>query len=295
MSFQSYPSVSNINLILLSGNRRRNGNGAAHSVSQDLLDDRKYGARILRWKDKGIVNVITKEKSDSLWDAIDLVQIDDANGNGGSDNGPDNGVLWIDADRPTKDWNGTLLKRRLKLWKGQPKSLVIQQTMSNVGLQPLEGEHESGTSTHNNPVSCAIDLHGLMMHPSYLCYMQHPATKELRTYIKSSSRDHPANYLSNNLDIPVDIWSVGIFLFFAAETYLVHHGHNREGYVHSDQTDLNSLNLVETKQQIEKNHAGVIMDSGSHRRVQSIIDYFGGCSCSSIFHVPKHQLQRCSS
>mmetsp|Transcript_61062 Transcript_61062/g.149500 ORF Transcript_61062/g.149500 Transcript_61062/m.149500 type:complete len:490 (+) Transcript_61062:147-1616(+) len=297
MSFQSYPSVSNINLVLLPDSASRNED--LHG--EMLLRDNKYGARILMWKEstRGNVNVITKFKSGELWDAIDLIMIGDGSGSGegtgtttsnNNDNRPENnGVLWINADRETKDWNGSLLKQRLQLWKAQPTSLVAKQ------LSPNIDPHES----------CAFDLHGLMMHPSHLCYMQHPATKELRSYIKSLHRyrhDRPVDGEGFQLAHSIDVVSIGIFMYFIADTYIVDDNDHDDAPENGKGFLRNMINSAHTETGIRirngKSTDGNSISSTTedHRNhIQSILDYFGGCSCSSIVHLPQHKIQRCSS
>lgn len=168
MSLQSYPSVARINLIIL----------GSKDSPRHILEDTKYGKRILKWKDQGIINVI--QRPSSLWEAMDFLQV----------GGDPNGLLWIDADMP-KVWNGTTFKARLRAWKEQPNSLAIQSM-----------------NTHH---TCPFPfLHGMMMHPNHLCYLSHAATRELRVHSESST----------------DSWelstrSIGIFLFFIADFYLV--------------------------------------------------------------------------
>ena len=296
MAFQSYPSVSKINLVLLPDSAR--GNEDFHD--ETLLRDSKYGARIMMWKEstKGIVNVITKFKSGELWDAIDLIMVGDGNGSGEGtrtrasnaiDNSPENnGLLWIDADRERKDWNGTLLKRRFQLWKAQPASLVARQLLPNIDLRQ----------------SCAFDLHGLVMHPSHLCYMQHPATTELRTYIKSIQR-HRRDDLEDGVDFQlahsIDVLSIGIFMYFIADTYIVddidHDDdlENRRGFLRHMIHPSHAQAGIGMRTGGKTTDGDTIISTEGHRDfIQPILDYFGGCSCSSIVHLPKHKVHRCS-
>ena len=211
--------------------------------------------------------------------------------NSNNGNRPENnGLLWINADRETKDWNGSVLKRRLQLWKSQPTSLVAQQ------LSPNIDPHQS----------CAFDLHGLMMHPSHLCYMQHPATKELRSYVKSLQRhrrDHQADGPKFQLENSIDVLSIGIFMYFIADAYIVDDNdhddasENKKGFlrnmIHSAHSGTGTGTRIRSDTAMDR--YSIISTEDHRNHIQSILDYFGGCSCSSIVQLPLHKVQRCSS
>jgi hypothetical protein len=281
MAFQSYPSVSRINLILRNNNKNNVDSGNSSKVNLGLLNDNKYGKRILMWKSRGIVNVI--DESMSLWDAIDAVQIgldDDGTGTGpDSDNNSESAVLWIDVDR-TKLWNGTTFKKRLYMWRSQPESLAIQSMIVGSGGGEV-GDSLNRQQQHNHNNQCIVDLHGLMMHPSYLCYMhQHTgATKELRAYIDSIFASISSSSSSNgHISWDFTVKTIGIFLFFIADTYFV------------VDNDNNGNQKLITPYSRHHQHDGD--DTDDSHSSQSLLNYFGGCSCSRISLIPIHQLQQ---
>lgn len=150
MSFVSYPSVKDITLIL-------------DLDKESLSKDSKYGQRILQWNKQRTVKVINEQES--LWRAIERFKPNSE------------AVLWMDGDT-RKDWNGTVLKSAMNLWKENSRHLLTSQV--NFGDE-----------------SCSFPrLHGTMMHRNFLCYLDHPVVNSLRNYSAPLGWDVVKNSIS---------------------------------------------------------------------------------------------------
>jgi hypothetical protein len=80
-------------------------------------------------------------------------------------------VLWMNGDG-RKDWNGTVLKSHLQLWKQQSSSLVVTNALQ-------QHNNDAATAT----AACLVpQLHGLVVHRDLLCYLDHPVIDPLRRY-----------------------------------------------------------------------------------------------------------------
>ena len=76
-------------------------------------------------------------------------------------------ILWIDGNQ-SKDWNGTMLKTTLHTWRENPSQVLVHDYI------PIHQD--------NDLFGCPVvpSLHGMMMHKSFLCLLNHPIMSHLR-------------------------------------------------------------------------------------------------------------------
>jgi hypothetical protein len=213
MAFVAYPSVEKINLILY---------GEEDGL---VASDSKYARRIASWKDSGTVKVVQQT---SLWDAMDHLEV------------PTHGMLWIDGDNP-KDWNGTMFKARLQLWKEIPSMLVVGRYL----VQLID---------NNGRCPAVPSLHGMMMHQNYLCLLKHPVVSRLRTLTESIYWD-------------MATIAISLLLVYMGDGYYV--DATNAVSVTERQTDATTMDM---------NHSRRSLDSTNLEEL--IIGYFG-CPCSA--------------
>jgi hypothetical protein len=124
-------------------------------LDRDTLNrDRDYGKRLLEWNKQNKIRLLPFH---SLWWAIQHLEPQSE------------AVLWMNGDNSRKDWNGTVLKSHLQRWKRQSSSLVVTNALQ-------QQQHDDGAS-------CLVSqLHGLVLHRDFLCYLDHPVIDPLRHY-----------------------------------------------------------------------------------------------------------------
>jgi hypothetical protein len=137
MSFLSYPSLQDLTLIL--------------PMDRDALEqDRDYGKRLLEWDKQKKIRLLPLQ---SLWWAMQHLEPQSE------------AVLWMNGDG-RKDWNGTVLKSHMQMWRQQSSSLMATNALQ-----------------HGGGVACLVpQLHGLVVHRDFLCYLDHPVIDPLRHY-----------------------------------------------------------------------------------------------------------------
>jgi hypothetical protein len=120
-------------------------------LDRDTLDrDRDYGKRLLEWNKQKKIRLLPLH---SFWWAMKHVEPQSE------------AVLWMNGDA-RKDWNGTNIKSRLQRWKQQSSSLVVTNALQ-----------------HDDGAACLVpQLHGLVVHRDFLCYLDHPIIDPLRLY-----------------------------------------------------------------------------------------------------------------
>jgi hypothetical protein len=178
MTLLSYPSVASIVLIL--------------NVDDDTLrQDTQYGERIVQWREQDTIKVL--QVSSSLWEAIPQVQglvVTDS-------------VLWMDGDH-SKDWTGTLFKSTLHAWRENPSRMVVHDDYS----LPM------GYDSNNGPCPVRLPtLHGLMMHKSYLCLLDHPILSHFQRHLWTS--DASSSSMWNVTTI-----SIALMLLYTSHGYI---------------------------------------------------------------------------
>jgi hypothetical protein len=155
MSFLSYPSLQDLTLIL--------------PLDKDTLDrDRNYGKRLLEWNKQKKIRLLLMESSASasFWWAMQHLEQPQSEA-----------VLWMNGDA-RKDWNGTVLKSYLQMWKQQSSSLVV----SNANALQQRNDNDGAAIA----AACLVpQLHGLVMHRDFLCYLDHPVINPLRRHTEA--------------------------------------------------------------------------------------------------------------
>ena len=250
MKLLAYPSVQRVNMILDIGsnfgfkesNQNKNGTASISSrknekvVSpfQNAAKRNKYAKRILQWNEKGICRVITT--ASSLWHGIEQLDV------------PSDSILWIDGDKgaiPHNDGkiiiNGTQLKKRFRLWREKPNALIIPDGDENDHdistttqlQQQIQRAEDAMFPSSDCPILLSpfpfFNLHGLIMHKSYLCYLNHPIIgADLRNYTNSILTLKQRHGVDVNVDVDVSslswditVLSVGIFLSHISDGYIV--------------------------------------------------------------------------
>lgn len=159
MTFQSYPSVNDITLIVPS--------------AETLRSDRAYGTRILDWDDRGTIHLLVVEASSttSLWASL-----------GQQLKPKTSAILWVDGD-VQKDWNGTSFRTNFDIWRQNTRSLVASFSGHDENNRPETG---SSTATAlSQQQQCPHNrLHGTLMHQNWLCFLNHPVMDPLKQYLE---------------------------------------------------------------------------------------------------------------
>lgn len=122
-------------------------------LDRDTLDrDREYGKRLLEWNKQKRIRLLPLQ---SFWWAMKHLEPQSE------------AVLWMNGDG-RKDWNGTVIKSHLQRWKQQSSSLVVTNALQ-----------------HDDGAACLVpQLHGLVVHRDFLCYLDHPVIDPLRHYME---------------------------------------------------------------------------------------------------------------
>jgi hypothetical protein len=155
LSFMAYPSVSDITLILPFDI----GVATTSSVTTTTLSaakDTSYANRIIEWGKRRTIRLFHHNSNNgetSLWSAMQKNNLH------GSES-----ILWINGDA-RKDWTGNRLKQTLQTWRDNPRLLFATRVV------------ESSSSRCPFP-----DLHQLMMHRNFLCYLGHPVMNAIRQH-----------------------------------------------------------------------------------------------------------------
>jgi hypothetical protein len=272
MSFQSYPSVHDITVIMKSSSSHHITNNQT-SDNHFLQSDRAYGSRILDWKNQGIIQLLlvsedqkksstTSTRTPNIWDAL-------AGQKESFLRPKESAILWIDGDTPKKDWNGTMFRANFRAWREQSQSLVVKQPSHITRTLPQYDEYSSGSCGPHHP-----GLHGTLMHRDWLCFLNHPVLDPLRKYLKQRQ------------DYENDDWE----LTFHALSILW----NQLGQGHilalpspeQQSVDATAATSTATKDQSRADDpravmatAGTSTTSTARKRMRTIWEYFG-CSCS---------------
>ena len=270
MSFQMYPSVGDVTLLLLSS-----------SSSQDfLLTDQKdkYGQRLWKWNQTGTIRILlyqtAKDHNSSLWSALSTLHPNHQ------------GVLFMDGD-VKKHWNGTSLKTTFGAWKQHSRSLLVVGDDTRAATTSPSRVPESTTESY---FSCPLNqLHGTMIHRNWLCFLNHPLLRPIQQYLTQTptsststlSSPHQDQEILNGLAI---VWNqLGDGHILASDDINPHlpqlllpsSSRNdrqqntstiRTAAFHETSKDDQTRQLVQQQQQQEQ-------------KMSTILNYFG-CSCS---------------
>lgn len=170
LTFQSYPSVSEVSLILPSGE-------ALHS----LQADRKYGNRILEWKHKGKLTQLLYEPS--IWESFQALTPSEST------------VLLVDGDIPRKNWNRTQLDANFRMSREHSLSVI----------SPSAPKQQSGSVP-----SCPLGNFGFHLsffHRNWLCFVDHPIFYPVRDYLsRSGGLEAQPNAWADVLSISLVLW-----------------------------------------------------------------------------------------
>ena len=151
MSFQSYPTVRDITLIVPSA-----------EYHDGLERDTFYGSRILEWKHQGTIQI---KFESTLWFSVSQIEPETS------------AVLWVNGDSK-KDWSGTGLLMNFRIWQQHSRSLVASSA--------IERSHTSA-EWRQNPAAfqCPQNrLHGTFVHRNWFCFLNHPVMRPLKTYLQ---------------------------------------------------------------------------------------------------------------
>jgi hypothetical protein len=174
LSFLAYPTVTDVALILPFDIRTKT------STWSNTNKDTPYGDRILEWVTRRTIRFLNADGETSLWSAMQTIPSE------GSES-----ILWINGD-VRKDWTGASLKQTFQTWRANPRMLFASKVVV-----------ESSSSSSRCPFP---DLHQLMMHRNFLCYLGHPVMNLIRQNVVmgSSSSSSSWNITQNAVSM---IWN----------------------------------------------------------------------------------------